>query len=60
MQSILGNAMANYNYSKVEWCQDYMILMRSMIFKKYDEVSAHILEYIEEYTKYTNEEMIKL
>jgi len=24
MQNILGNALANYNFSKVEWCQSYM------------------------------------
>lgn len=34
--------------------------MRHMIFDKYDQVTAYILEYIEDYTKYTKEELAKL
>jgi len=60
MQNILGNALANFNYSKVEWCHEYMTHMRSLIFEKYDHVTAHILEYVEDYIRYTKEEMLKL
>lgn len=60
MQNILGNALANYNTSKSEWCYEYMTIMRKMIFEKYDHVSAHTLEYIEEQTKFTKEELLKL
>lgn len=31
--------------------------MRQTILQKFDAISAHILEYIEEYIKYTPEEM---
>ena len=34
--------------------------MRTIIFEKYDEVTAYILEYIEDYTKYTKEELARL
>lgn len=60
MQNILGNALSNYNASKVEWCNEYMNQMRQMIFEKYDDITSHILEYIEDYTKYTKEELAKL
>ncbi len=43
--------MANYNQSKVEWCQDYMKVLRMMIFEKYDQVCSHILEYLDDYGK---------
>lgn len=36
-----------------------MTSMRKMIFEKYDNVSAHILEYIEEQTKFTKDELHK-
>eukprot|EP00347_Sterkiella_histriomuscorum_P021634 403333299 len=57
MQNILGNALSNYNISKVEWCNEYMHQMRQRIFEKYDDVTAYILEYIEDYTKYTKDEL---
>jgi hypothetical protein len=60
MQNIYGNALANFDHSKVEWCEYYMSQMRHLIFQKYDDVTAHILEYIEDYIKYTKEELIKL
>jgi hypothetical protein len=60
MQNIYGNALANFDHSKVEWCEYYMGQMRHLIFQKYDDVTAHILEYIEDYIKYTKEELIKL
>jgi len=60
MQNLYGNAMANFNNSKVEWCHEYIHLMRSLIFEKYDQVTAHILEYVEDYIKYTKEELQKL
>lgn len=60
MQNILGKALSNYNTSKAEWCYKYMQDMRSIIFEKYDEVTAYILEYIEDYTKYTKDELARL
>lgn len=60
MQNILGRALSNFNYTQSEWCYEYMNIMRKLIFEKYDEVSAFILEYIEDYTKFTKEELIKL
>lgn len=60
MQHILGEAHSNYNNEKIEWCQGYMKKMREIVHKKFDAISAHTLEYIENHTKYTPEELEKL
>ncbi len=57
MQNIYGNALANFNTDKIEWCHEYMRIMRGLIFEKYDHVTAHILEYVEDYIRYTKEEL---
>lgn len=57
MQNILGEALSNYEQSKVEWCYNYMREMRSIVLKKFDSICAHTLEYIENHTKYTKEEL---
>lgn len=36
MQNIYGNALSNFNHDKVKWCQEYMDIMRNLIFEKYD------------------------
>jgi hypothetical protein len=60
MQNILGEALANYNHDKVRWCYDYMSDMREIVLRKFDAISAFILEYIENHTKIPPEEMEKL
>lgn len=60
MQNILGEALSNYEQSKVEWCYNYMREMRSIVLKKFDAICAHTLEYIENHTRYTAEELEKL
>lgn len=59
MQSIFGEALSNYNFDKTMWCRQYMQIMRDIILEKYDKVSAYILEYIENHTKITQEELDK-
>jgi hypothetical protein len=34
--------------------------MRSIVLKKFDSICAHTLEYIENHTKYTQEELEKM
>lgn len=60
MQNILGEALANYNHEKVRWCYDYMSDMREIVLRKFDGISAYILEYIENHTKIPPEEMEKM
>ena len=59
MQYIYGEALSNYNTEKVEWCQVYMKRMREIVHKKFDAISAFTLEYIENHTKFTAEELEK-
>mmetsp|Transcript_24178 Transcript_24178/g.23757 ORF Transcript_24178/g.23757 Transcript_24178/m.23757 type:complete len:108 (+) Transcript_24178:245-568(+) len=47
MQDIYGDSLAEFKLDKQEWCKEYMTEMREIILKKYDIISAHILEYIE-------------
>ena len=50
-------ALAQYDYLKIKWCNRYIQELREIILLKYDEISAHILTYIENYTKYTDQEL---
>ena len=56
IQKILGEARAQYDYEKVKWCEDYLEKIRAMIILKYDNISANIFTYIENYTTLTDEE----
>jgi hypothetical protein len=42
-----GEAMAMYDNAKLEWCNNYTTLLRQLELKKYDEVTAKILEYMD-------------
>ncbi len=57
MQSILGDAQSEYKGSQVDWCWGYMKLMRSEVLNKFDNITAKILEYIEEFSKYKKGEL---
>jgi hypothetical protein len=57
IQLILAESMAQYDYAKIEWCNHYIAQLRAIMQTKYDKVSAEILTYIENYTKYTDEEI---
>lgn len=59
MQNILGEAQANFNHEKIAWCNDYMKTMREIVLNKYDAISAHTLEYIENHIKIPPEEIEK-
>ena len=59
MQFILGDALSIYNTEKIEWCNEYVKRMREIVHKKFDAIAAHTLEYIENHTKFTAEELEK-
>ena len=60
MQNLQGEALAMYDHQKLKWVQQYTNQLRDIELKKYDGISAHILEFIEQYTKLTPEEVKKL
>lgn len=49
-----------YDKSRQAWCENYTNQLREIELRKFDEISAFILEYIEVYTKLTPEEIAKL
>ena len=60
MNKLLGEAMAQYDYAKIEWCQRYITELRNTTIEKYDDICADIMTYIENYTKYTDAEIVEL
>jgi len=57
MQNISGEAIAMSNYRKLEWCRDYTKQMRDIELKKWNDICAYVLEYMEQYTRLTPEEI---
>jgi len=60
MQSILGEALANYDTKRQAWCQEYMEEMRRIELEKFNEITAYIMEYIEMHTKLTKEQIAEI
>lgn len=57
INGMLGEALTQYDYDKINWCHHYIKQIRDTISDKYDQISAQILTYIENYWKYTDEEI---
>jgi len=49
-----------YDTPKLQWCTQYIEMMRKIELQKFDRICAHILEFIELHTKLTKEEIDKL
>lgn len=54
---ILSEALSQYDYQKIEWCNDYIQEIRNIMVQKYADISQDIFTYIENYTQYTPEEL---
>ena len=52
--------MTQYDFKKIEWCNNYIAQLRKLILVKYDSISAFTLTYIENYWQYTEEEKEKI
>ena len=57
LNTILAEAIAQYDTQKIKSCQNYIKEIREITSEKFDHISAHVLTYIENYTKYTDEEI---
>jgi hypothetical protein len=57
MQFKRGEALALYDNDLLSWCRDYTDKLRHIELSKFDEISAHIFEYIDVHTKMTKEEI---
>ena len=56
----LGEALAQYDYAKIAWCKEYIRILREISIEKYEHISAEVLSYVENYTKYTDAEIKEL
>ena len=54
-----GEALAMYDAQKLEWCRGYTEKLRKIELTKWDEICAHVLEYMEVHTKLSPEEIEK-
>lgn len=59
MQNIKGEAQAMYDEETLNWCQGYTNELREIQLRKFDEVTAKFMEYIEKYIKLSDEEIAK-
>jgi len=57
MQNISGEAMATGDQEKLNWCNYYIEELRKIELRKFDEITAHTFEYMEQYSKRTEEEI---
>jgi len=51
--------MASYDQQRIDWCYHYMNTLREIEFEKFDLISANMLENIEKYTEFSDEELKK-
>ena len=57
---MIGEALAKRDFKRLSWCNEYVDMIRGIELKKFDEICAFILEYIDKYTRLTPEEIKKL
>ena len=57
MQTKKGSALAEYDTELLDWCRDYTKILRDIELKKFDDISAHIFEYMDVHTKMSAEEI---
>lgn len=48
-----------YDFKKLDWCKDYIKQLRDIELKKFDSICAHIMDYMEQHTKMSKEEIEK-
>jgi len=49
MQNIYGESLATFNEDKIKWCNNYRDELRKISLRKFDEITAYMMEYIENY-----------
>ena len=59
MQNIKGEAQAMYDEETLRWCSNYTNELREMQLRKFDEVTAKFMEYMEKYIKLSDEEIAR-
>jgi len=60
MQDICGEAMSTNKIDKLAWCNHYIDELRTIELRKYDEITSHIFEYMEQHCKRSAEEIAQI
>ena len=60
MQDISGEAMSMNKMDKLSWCNHYIDELRKIELRKYDEITSHIFEYMEQHCKRSAEEIAQI
>jgi hypothetical protein len=60
MQDISGEAMSMNKMDKLSWCNHYIDELRKIELRKYDEITSHIFEYMEQHCKRSSEEIAQI
>lgn len=59
MQDKLGEALSMYDTNLLRWCNNYINILREIELRKFDEISAHIFEFMDNHTKLSPSEIAK-
>ena len=57
MQDKLGEAKSMYETDQLEWCNNYIQILRKIELKKFNEVSAKVFEFMDKHTKLSQKEI---
>lgn len=60
MQDIVGEAMSTNKSEKLNWCNFYIEELRKIELSKYDEITSHTFEYLEQHCKRSAEEIAQI
>lgn len=57
---LLAEALAQGKGDQISWCNGYIDEIHGLILKKYDEISCHMLTYMEDHINYSEAELAEL
>ena len=59
MQDKVGEAKAMHDQAQLDWCDEYIQILREIELEKYQQISAKVFEFMDVHTKLTPEEIAK-
>ena len=59
MQDKLGEAQSMYDHRQLDWCNQYIKVLRGIELQKYHEISAKVFEFMDVHTKLSPQEIAR-
>lgn len=59
MQDKLGEAQAMYDQRQLDWCNQYIQILRQIELQKFNDISAKVVDYMDVHSKLSPEEIAK-